>query len=222
MTDLPKAEAVLFDYGGVLTTPVHDSIDAWLHRDGIRPESFSRTLKAWMSRSAADGTPVHRLETGAMAVAEFEGLMAAELVTYDGSPVAANGLLARLFAGMDPEPRMLALVRDVRALGLRTVLLSNSWGNTYPRALLAELFDAVVISGEVGLRKPDPRIYRLALDKAGVEAGDAVFIDDAEPNEAAAAALGLQTVLHTDPSRTRQQLAALIPDLAATAVPPRV
>ncbi|MFF3325654.1 HAD family hydrolase [Streptomyces sp. NPDC002889] len=206
--------AVLFDYGGVLTTPVRHSIDAWLRRDGIRPATFSRVLKAWMSRSARGGTPVHLLETGEMPVEEFERRMAAELVTHDGSPVVAEGLLDRLFGEMRADAQMIALVRDLRALGIRTVLLSNSWGNTYPRRLLAELFDAVVISGEVGLRKPDPRIYRLALEQAGAAADEAVFVDDAQPNVSAAATLGLHAVLHVDPSRTREQLAALMPGLA--------
>lgn len=212
--------AVIFDYGGVLTTPVRDSIAAWLRRDGIRPESFSRTLKAWMSRSVPVGTPVHRLETGELPVADFERCLAAELATHDGSPVVAPGLLSRLFAGTRVEPDMVGLVRELRALGLRTVLLSNSWGDTYPRELLDELFDGVVISGEVGLRKPDPLIYRRALESAGAQAHRAVFVDDAGPNVEAAAALGLHALLHTDPADTRRRLAALIPGLSPAAARP--
>ncbi|HYO20691.1 MAG TPA: hypothetical protein VES02_18705, partial [Dermatophilaceae bacterium] len=66
-----SVDVAVFDYGGVLTTPMSGSIAAWLDRDGIDPASFSRTLKAWLSRSAPDGTPIHRLETGELSSAEF-------------------------------------------------------------------------------------------------------------------------------------------------------
>ena len=69
-----EIDAVLFDYGGVLTGPVKHSIASWLAADAIEPESFSRTLRAWLSRTAEDGTPVHRLETGELSVEEFEVL----------------------------------------------------------------------------------------------------------------------------------------------------
>lgn len=207
--------AAVFDYGGVLTTPVRHTIASWLEADRITPESFSRTLRSWLSRSAPDGTPIHRLETGELGTAEFERLLAAELTTYDGSPVLAEGLLTRLFREMGTDAVMIGLVREIRSSGVRTVLLSNSWGNTYPRELIAELFDGVVISGEVGLRKPDPKIYHLALDQIGAAAAESVFIDDAEPNIEAAAALGMHTVHHAEPAVTRRRLAELIPGLAA-------
>lgn len=207
-------QAVLFDYGGVLTTPVRDSITSWLQADRIEPETFSRVLRSWLSRSAPAGTPIHRLETGELSNTEFERLLAAELATHDGSPVVADGMLTRLFHGLRLESEMVSLVRHLRTSGMRTVLLSNSWGNTYPRELIDELFDGVVISGEVGLRKPDPRIYHLALEQVGSPASEAVFVDDAGPNIAAAAALGMRTVHHASPAATRRRLAKLIPDVA--------
>jgi putative hydrolase of the HAD superfamily len=208
-------EAAVFDYGGVLTTPVRDSIAAWLAADGIDPDSFSTTLKGWLSRRAPDRTPIHRLETGQLRVEEFEEVLAQRLTTLDGKPVVAAGLLQRLFAGTRTEQAMLDLVRELRGLGVRTALLSNSWGNTYPRKMLTELFDVVVISGEVGLRKPDPRIYDLTLDRLGVPATGAVFIDDAAPNVEAADRLGMRALLHEQPATTRERLTRLIPQLAA-------
>ena len=211
-------EAVVFDYGGVLTTPVADSIAGWLEVDGIDPDSFSRTLKAWLSSDAPPGTPVHRLETGELTAEEFGDLLAAELARHDGDAVVADGIVGRLFAGMRVEPAMFDLVDDLRALGMRTGLLSNSWGNTYPRERIAEAFDGIVISGEVRLRKPQPEIYGLALDGLGVAPEHAVFVDDAEPNLVGARAIGLRTVLHTDPAGTRAALAALVPGLAPAAL----
>ena len=206
-------DAVVFDYGGVLTLPVRESIDAWLEADGIDPASFSRTLKAWLSRGAQDGTPIHRLETGELSVPEFDALLAAELATVDGRQVAPVGVLKRLFAGMQPDPAMFALVEDLRAADVRVGLLSNSWGNTYPRERIDALFDPVVISGEVGMRKPLSPIYELALERLGIPAGRVLFIDDAEPNILGARCVGLQALLHTDAVTTRAALAALIPDL---------
>ena len=210
-------KAVVLDYGGVLTSPVGASITAWLEADGIRPESFTAVLKEWLGRDAAPGTPIHRLELGELSIAEFDALLAARLQTYDGGPVAAQGVLSRLFAGLRPDPAMWRLAEDLRAAGHRVALLSNSWGDTYPRDRLTALFDPIVISAEVGLRKPDPAIYRLVLERLGVDAEECVFVDDAEPNIAGARALGLEAVLHTDAATTRAALAALVPELGGVA-----
>lgn len=208
-------DAVIFDYGGVLTTPVRNSIAAWLERDAIDPASFSRALKAWLSRTAPEGTPIHRLETGELGIDEFDALLAAELVARDGGPVPPVGLLKGLFADMRPDPRMFELVDELKSAGLRVALLSNSWGNTYPRERIDRVFDPVVISGEVGMRKPNPDIFAHTLDRLGVPAGRAVFVDDAEPNTEGARRLGLRTILHTGAGSTRRELAALVPALRA-------
>ena len=93
--------------------------------------------------------------------------------------VAPDGLIDRLFAGGEPEPAMLEAVRRARAAGVRTGLISNSWGTRrYDRALLAELFDGVVISGEEGMRKPTPSIYELGAERIGVAPAQCVFVDD--------------------------------------------
>ena len=207
------AAAVVFDYGGVLTSPVRNSIAAWLKRDGIDPASFSRTLKAWMSRSAPEGTPIHRLEIGELTAAQFDALLAAELVATDGGPVAPDGLLQALFAEMRPDPLMFDLVEKLKSAGVRVALLSNSWGNTYPREQIDALFDPVVISGEVGMRKPNPEIFAHTLKLLGVKPGEVVFIDDAVANIEGARWAGLRTVLHVDVHTTRTQLARHVPGL---------
>jgi epoxide hydrolase-like predicted phosphatase len=206
--------AVIFDFGGVLTTPIRDSIAAWLSADGIRPESFSSTLKEWLGRNADAGTPIHRLETGDLSEAEFDALLAARLTTYAGTPVDPTGVLRRLFGHLERDDATYLLIEDLKAAGLKVALLSNSWGDIYPRAELDALLDVVVISEEVGLRKPEAAIYRLVLDRLGVPAEEAVFVDDAEPNLVGARAVGLATVLHQDAATTRRSLAALVPELA--------
>ena len=210
-----SVDAVVFDYGGVLTSPVRDSIAAWLDRDAIDPASFSRIIKAWLSRSAPDHTPIRRLETGELSTAEFNNLLAAELVGKDGGAVAPGDLLTSLFAQMRPDPVMFDLVQDLKNAGIRVGLLSNSWGNTYPRDRLDAVFELVVISGEVGMRKPNADIFAHTLDLLDVRPERVVFVDDAEPNTDGAARLGMHTVLHTDPDNTRKKLARLVPALEA-------
>jgi len=134
----------------------------------------------------------------------------------DGRPVDPVGLLSRLFAGMRPEPAMFALAEELRSLGVAVALLSNSWGNSYPRDRIDSLFDPVVISGEVGLRKPWAPIYELTLSRLGLPAQRVLFVDDAVPNVEGARAVGMPALRHTDPATTRAELARLIPGLRPT------
>ncbi|MCX2729745.1 HAD family phosphatase [Saccharopolyspora sp. NFXS83] len=209
----PSIKAVIFDYGGVLTTQGRVAINAWTRAERIKPETFSAALKEWLSRSAPSGTPIHRLETGEISGAEFDRLLAARLHTVDDEPVAPDGLMARMFSYMRPDDAMHRLVADLREAGQRTALLSNSWGNNYPWDTLNGLFELAVISSEVGLRKPDPRIYELTLDRLGLRPQEAVFVDDGAPNIEAAEELGLRGVLHTDAAKTRAELGGLLPRL---------
>jgi FMN phosphatase YigB (HAD superfamily) len=209
-------DAVLFDYGGVMTDPVGDSIRAWHAADRIDPASFSRTLKGWLSRTVDWETPIHQLETGELTAEEFEQVFAAELTTFDGLVPEAPGILGRMFAEMRPDPEMFELVKELRGCGVRVGLLSNSWGNIYPRELIDDLFDPIVISGEIGLRKPQADIYRHALDLLDIPAGRVLFVDDAEPNIIGAQVAGLRALLHTSPRCTRAALAALVPTLSRT------
>jgi putative hydrolase of the HAD superfamily len=203
-------DAVVFDYGGVLTTPLSSTTGSWLRADGIDPDGFATLMREWLGRDAEPDNPIHLLETGDLEVAEFERRFAARLVTTTGAPVEAEGVLNRLFAGMKPSEEMTELVRDLRRRGLRTGLLSNSWGNDYPHHLLAELCDVIVISGEVGLRKPDEAIYRLLLDRLDLPAERVAFVDDFTANVRAAQALGMHGIRHLDPAGTRRALAELL------------
>jgi putative hydrolase of the HAD superfamily len=205
----PVVDALVLDWGGVLTVPVPEFVGAWLHAEAIDREVYHRIMREWMSREARPDNPVHQLETGALTVAEFERLLAAELITTSGERIDENGLLKRMFGGATPDPAMVELVRKARASGLHTALLSNSWGEGYPKDLLIELFDTVVISGRIGLRKPDERIYRHTLEQIGVPAARAVFFDDAPVNVDAALAVGMHAFRHTGAESTRAHLATL-------------
>lgn len=207
-------EAVVFDYGGVLTTPVRSAMSGWLAEDGITEDSYRTVMREWLVGDAAAGSPVHRLETGELSPPDFELALAPRLATLTGRPVVAQGLLGRMFALMRPDPAMLDLVTALRSAGLRTGLLSNSWGNHYAPDLLA-MFDVVVISGRVGLRKPDPAMFELLLDRLDLPADRVAFVDDVPVNVAGARKLGIHAVQHTDAASTTAALRRLVPDLPA-------
>jgi len=200
--------ALIVDYGGVLTVPLRATIEPWLELDRIDPERFRALMRQWFGPEAADNIG-HDLETGRLAPAEFQRMFAAKLRRADGTLPQPDGLLERMFAGFTQDPAMTDVLRRARKHGLRTALLSNSWGFDYPRDGWDDLFDTVVISGEVGLRKPDPEIYRLAAKRLGVPPWTCVFVDDLTPNIRGAAAVGMIGVLHRNVPTTIAELEAI-------------
>jgi putative hydrolase of the HAD superfamily len=191
---------LLIDWGGVLTTDVFASFSAFCEHEGLAPDAISRAFR----EDAECRELMLGLETGAVAQEQFEPQVAALL------GVQPSGLLDRMFAGAQPDDAMIEAVRRVRAGRTRTGLLSNSWGTTrYPRDLLGELFDAVVISGEVGMRKPAREIYVLGAERLGLPPADCVFVDDLPGNLTPAAGLGMATVHHRATEDTIAQLERL-------------
>ena len=208
-----ELRGLLVDYGGVLTNPLAEVMGGWLDADGIDRERFTGLMRRWFATDA-ERNPVHDLETGRIDVADFERRLAAELLDGTEAGLAGSqrtaGMLARMFAGMRVEPEMVEVVRAARAAGVRTGLLSNSWGLDYAREGWDALFDAVVISGEVGLRKPDPAIYALAAERLGLSAEEIVFVDDLGPNVRAAVAVGMVGVRHVEVGTTVEELEILL------------
>jgi epoxide hydrolase-like predicted phosphatase len=212
-----QLRGLLVDYGGVLTNPLPEFMARWVEADGIDPDRFAELMRRWLG-PAAEHNPVHDLETGRIGAAEFERLLAAELLEQATAGDAAGaeaqadraaGMLTRMFAGMRVEPSMVDVVRAARTAGVRTGLLSNSWGLDYERDGWDTLFDAVVISGEVGLRKPDAAIYALAAQRLALAPEQIVFVDDLRPNVRAAAAAGMVGVQHVDLESTVSELEIL-------------
>jgi epoxide hydrolase-like predicted phosphatase len=192
---------LLVDWGGVMTTDVFTSFAAFCGDEGLEPDAVARLFR---SDPTARGL-LAGLETGAVPEAEFEeglGLLLG---------VPAPGLIGRLMAGVRVQPRMLEAVRTARAAGVRTGVVSNSWGaGGYPKDLLGELFDGVVISGEVGLRKPTREIYELGARALGLPPVECVFVDDLGGNLKPAVELGMAVVHHTSVDGTLAQLTGLL------------
>jgi len=205
-------QGLIVDWGGVLTMPIHTAIASWLKATGVDREHYGAVLGRWVHPSPDEMSPVHRLERGEIAVEDFEHLLSAALAK-EGSTVAAKGLVGKMFADLAIyEDSMTSLVTRAHAAGVRTGLLSNSWGNDYDRRDWHEMFDAVVISGEVGMRKPEPQIFELALGRMGLPAGECVFIDDIPQNISAAAEAGLVGIVHRTFDETASELEVLFPD----------
>jgi putative hydrolase of the HAD superfamily len=204
---------VITDWGGVMTSPIPETVQAWLDAEDIDRDSYAAVLRPWVAAAydpAADGNPIHGLERGELPSTEFERVLAGKLVRRDGAQVAPEGLLTRMFAASAPCEPMYGAIASLRAAGLRTCLLSNSWGSDgYPREVFDGMYHAVVISAEVGMRKPEERIFRHAVELIGLAPGECVFIDDMEANVRAAESLGMHGVLHTQPEATTAALGKL-------------
>ncbi len=205
MEDPSRGRALLVDFGGVLTTPIISSFDAFCRDEDIDPATFREVVLG------PGGGVIRRVELGAIPQERFDQELAAALSEAIGRPIAPAGLKQRMFARVEPDDRMLGAVAAARAAGIPTALVSNSWGggDDYP-ADLRGLFDAVLISGEIGLRKPDPPIYRRAADAVGRPADACVFVDDLRWNVDGAEAVGMIGIVHRDTTATIKRLQDLL------------
>lgn len=201
MVEQAPRSALLIDWGGVLTTDLFASFHAYCVSAGIEPQTL-------MGRFKSD--PEARellvaLEKGELDERDFEQQFAHLL------QVGPEGLVDGLFAGVQPDDAMVQAVRMAREAGIRTALVSNSWGvHRYPHDLFGELFDGVVISGEEGIRKPSRRMYELGAERAGVTPQACVYVDDLPFNLVPAEKLGMATIHHTSAESTIPQLERLL------------
>ena len=197
-----------------MTGPIRDMVRVWLDDEDIDHQHYAAVMRPWVLEAydpSPNGNPIHALERGECTTAEFEQLLAGRITRRDGSNISPDGLLGRMFSGSAYCDPMHAMFPVVREAGLRTGLLSNSWGVAdYPRDLFPGLFDVVVISGEVGMRKPEERIFRHTAGLLGLTPQECVFIDDLEVNVTAAEAVGMTAVLHDDPAVTIARLGDIL------------
>lgn len=201
---------LLVDFGGVLTTNVFDSFRAFCEREGLPGDAVKRAFRDDPEALAL----LRGLERGELAGDEFACRFAPRI-----GAARSDDLVERLFAGVSPDEAMLDAVRAARRGGLKTGLVSNSWGaERYDRGLLSELFDAVVISGEVGMHKPEAEIFVLAAERLGVAPAECVFVDDLRENCAGAERVGMTAILHRGAASTLPALERLVGlDLGAAA-----
>ena len=204
-----STRGLLVDYGGVLTASVGPAFRAFEEAHDLPSGTVLRVLGEAYRRDDAHN-PIARYERGETTPEAFEAALA-DLFAGMGHDVPADGMKARMFGELTPDGGVWDLVAQARDAGVRTGLLSNSWGTEgYPRERIAAHFATVVISGEVGLRKPDPRIFRLAAERLGLPPDACVFVDDLDRNVEAAEAVGMQGVVHRDVDTTATALSELL------------
>ena len=205
--------ALLVDYGGVLTTSLHSWLDESCRAVGVDTALFIKHL------DQLTPSPFALIETGSISREEFGRLLEPALAASasDGAqPSGMDWLNAIRISEKYLDLAMIAEIERLSDLGVRVVLLSNSWGkDEYPWHLLPT-FDATVISGSVGVRKPDRGIYEMAIAAAGVPAHQCVFIDDTAENLPPAEALGIYSLHHLDAAQTLTRLAELFPTGSAS------
>ena len=195
---------LLVDFGGVLTSNVFESFEAFCRAEGLEPD---RVRDAF--RNDEDGRQLlFDLELGRLANEDFERRFGAHLGLGEER---CEGLIERLFGGMKADREMEMAVVLAKRQGIRTGLISNSWGATnYELERFPELFDGWVISGEEGIRKPDPEIYALGAERIGLPPEEIVFVDDLKGNLKPARAMGMATVHHVAAEETIPQLEKLL------------
>ena len=200
-------KAIISDFGGVLTTPLGNSFAAWQRDSGIPLEDLGMAMAA-----ASEGHgehPLFMLEKGQITEAEFVQRVEKEL----GRGRRLGALCDVYFEHLERDPETIELMRDLRRRGLRMALLTNNVREWEPRwrALLPEIdeiFDVVVDSAFVGMRKPEPEIYTLTLERLGgdLRAGDCVFVDDIALNCEAARELGMIAVTFESAAQARVEI----------------
>jgi putative hydrolase of the HAD superfamily len=192
-------KAVICDFGGVLTTPLLSSFAAIQDEIGIDGGTLGRAMQRIAERDGEH--PLFELERGRITETHFLAALRRELAADLGHEPELHRFAEIYFEHLRPNRPMIEFMRELRARGLRMALLTNNVREWEPqwRAKLPEIdeiFEVVVDSAFVGMRKPDREIYELTLERLGdgIAAPDCLFVDDVEVNIDAARAMGMQAV----------------------------
>ena len=201
--------AVIFDLGGVVFPSPFEAFDAYDRANALEPG----TVRALIRPSSETGAWA-ALERGELSMDEFADALEAEALAA-GFQLDARRLMGLIGTSLGPRPEMARAIGRIRSSGLRTAALTNNWADEKRRATpngLHEtgLFDVIVESAVEGLRKPDPRIYALALARLDVLASEAVFLDDLGMNLKPAREMGMATIKVVDPDDALAELEAIL------------
>jgi putative hydrolase of the HAD superfamily len=187
-------DVLVCDFGGVLTSPIQEGFLAFQEESGVSMEELGRAMARATEEHGEH--PLFVLERGEITEAEF----AARIEPHLEDGFDFHRLQTLYFDTLEPNRPMIEFVRELRGRGVRAALLTNNvreweprWRSKLPE--IDELFEVVVDSAFVGMRKPEPAIYALTLERlGGVAAERCVFVDDLEPNCEAARAAGMAAV----------------------------
>jgi len=210
-------QAVVSDFGGVLTTPLAGSFAVFAERAGMSMAELGGALGAIVAREGAH--PLYEMECGRLTEAEFLRGLERALHEQVGREISCAGFTEALWSGLAPNPPMIELMTALRADGYRMALLTNNvreW-EAHWRAMapIDDIFELVIDSAFVGMRKPDPEIYELTLQGLGLAGEDCLFVDDLERNCTAARAAGMRAVVYRDPDQAIAEIRAALSGSAA-------
>lgn len=208
----PGPQAVISDFGGVLTSPLAGAFSAFEAHSGVPLVELGRAMAAEGVRRGVN--PLFELETGRLTEAEFLGALSGQLSRQLRREVSLDGFGERYFADLEPNTRVIEYMRQLGSRGYRLAICTNNVREWEPRwrAMLPvdEIFEVVVDSAFVGVRKPQPRIYELTLEALGVAPQDAIFLDDIEINCDAARAVGMITVWFRSSEQAIEEIEAIL------------
>ncbi len=209
---MSRIEAVISDFGGVLTSPLIDSFAAFQDSSGISPEELGKAMGAIWARNGAN--PLFELETGRMTEAAFLQALGAQLGAQLGRDVELHGFGERYFEHLHPNERLIDYMRELRDRGYRLAICTNNVREWEPlwRAKIPvdEIFGIVVDSAFVGTRKPERQIYEITLERLGVPATAALLIDDVELNCEAARELGIRSIWFRSTDQAIEEIEAAL------------
>jgi putative hydrolase of the HAD superfamily len=212
VSDPAPITTIVSDFGGVLTSPLWEAFEEVQDAMGIPADALEDALRH--AAQATGANPLHALERGELAEDAFLALLGEGLEAGLGRPVRVDDFTQRYFAALRPNGALLARLAALREEGYRLGLLTNNVREWEPRwrAMLPvdELFEVVVDSAFVGMRKPERGIYELVCSRLEVAPEACVFLDDIEANAAAAEALGMAVVRWTDADAALAELDALL------------
>lgn len=192
----PRVEAVISDFGGVLTTPLIQSFMAFQDETGISAETLGRAMQAAAETNGEN--PLFEMERGEISEVAFLETLSDSLEPLLGHRPAMHRFKEIYFEALDPNPPMIELMRELKATGYRMAMLTNNvreWEPLWrPMLPVDEIFETVVDSGFVGCRKPESRIYALTLERIGLSAESCLFVDDVLVNCEGARKAGMRAV----------------------------
>lgn len=195
-----KIEAVISDFGGVLTTPLLQSFMAFQDQTGIATETLGEAMGA--ATEANGDNPLFEMERGEITEKAFLDLLTDHLEPLLGHRPEMHRFKEIYFEALEPNPPMIELMRELRESGYRMAMLTNNvreWEPWWrPMLPVDEIFETVVDSGFVGCRKPEPQIYEMTLERIGMPAGACLFVDDILVNCEGAEAAGINAVHFQD------------------------
>ncbi len=212
MAEDPRIEAVVCDFGGVLTTPLVQSFMAFQDQTGITGEVLGQGMQAATEANGAN--PLFEMERGEISEVTFLECLTDALEPLLGHRPEMHRFKEIYFEALEPNPPMIELMRELKAAGFQMAMLTNNVREWEPlwRTMLPvdEIFETVVDSGFVGCRKPESKIYELTLEQIGREAESCLFVDDVLVNVEGARRMGLHAVHFQDNEQAIPEIRAAL------------